>query len=362
MPEIGGEETVSDLNVPVDFAIEFLVGLLNKPSPTGYSGEAMDYVAMAFALLEMPGMTIDITPKGALMVTLKGRNHTAPRGLTAHVDTLGLMVREIKSNGRLKTSPLGGIMWGGIEMEGVTVRTYDNRRYRGTVVPVNPSVHVNRDIRTQPRNEDTMEIRLDARTSSAAETRALGIEVGDYIFLDPRVEVSDTGFIRARFLDDKASVAAIYGAVLMLKESGLQPVQDTAILIANYEEVGHGGSAGWPYELAELVAVDMGAIGDSQHSDEFSVSICVKDGGGPYHFQLTNKLRRLAETYNIPYKTDIYVYYASDGTAYWRAGGTGRVALIGPGVDCSHSYERTHKEAMDASIRLIAHYLLDEGV
>lgn len=353
---------MSELNIPVDFATEFLVGLLNKPSPTGYSGEAMDYVAMAFALLEIPGMALDVTPKGALVVTLKGRSRTAPRGLTAHVDTLGLMVREIKGNGRLKTSPLGGIMWGGIEMEGVTVRTQDNRRYRGTVVPVNPSVHVNRDIRTQPRSEDTMEIRLDARTSSAAETRALGIDVGDYIFIDPRVEVSSSGFIRGRFLDDKASVAAIYGAVLMLKEAGWQPAQDTAILIANYEEVGHGGAAGWPYELAELVAVDMGAIGEGQNSDEFSVSICVKDGGGPYHFQLTNKLRRLADKHGIPCKTDIYVYYASDGTAYWRAGGAGRVALIGPGVDCSHSYERTHKDSLEATIHLIARYLLDEGV
>ncbi|HLV37659.1 MAG TPA: M42 family metallopeptidase [Spirillospora sp.] len=350
-----------DLNIAVDPATEFLVGLLNTPSPTGYTSEAIAYLEKEFAALDMPGLEMRVTPKGALLLTLPGRSHDAPRGLTAHVDTLGLLVREIKSSGRLKTSPLGGIMWGGIEMEGVTVRTYDNRRYRGTVVPVNPSVHVNRDIRTQERNENTMEIRLDARTTSAEETRALGIEVGDFIFLDPRVEISDTGFIRGRFLDDKASVACIYGALLALKESGQQPAQDTAILIANYEEVGHGGSAGWPYELAELLAVDMGAIGESQNSDEFSVSICVKDGGGPYHFDMTNRLRHLAEAHNIPYKTDIYVYYSSDGTAYWRSGGSARVALIGPGVDCSHAYERTHKDSLEATIHLLARYLLDEG-
>ncbi len=352
---------MSVLNITLDAAAEFLVGLLNKPSPTGYSAEAMDYVAMGFAALEMPGMDIHVTPKGALMITLEGHSKTAPRGLTAHVDTLGLLVRDIKSSGRLKTSPLGGIMWGGIEMEGVTVRTFDNRRYRGTVVPLNPSTHVNRDIRTQPRNEDTMEIRLDARTTTAAETHALGIEVGDFIFIDPRVEVSDTGFIRGRFLDDKAGVACVYGAVRSLKEAGLKPAQDTAILIANYEEVGHGGAAGWPYELDELLVIDMGAIGESQNSDEFSVSICIKDAGGPYHFQLTNKLRRLAETHAIPYRTDIYLYYASDGTAYWRAGGSARVALIGPGVDCSHAYERTHRDSLDATINLVARYLLDEG-
>lgn len=352
---------MSDLNITVDAATEFLVGLLNTPSPTGYSAEAMDYVAMSFAALQMPGMDIQITPKGALLMTLAGHDRTAPRGITAHVDTLGLMVREIKDSGRLKTSPLGSIMWGGIEMEGVTVRTFDNRRYRGTVVPLNPSTHVNRDIRTQPRNEDTMEIRLDERTTSAAETRALGIDVGDFIFVDPRVEVSESGFVRGRFLDDKAGVACVYGAVRALQEAGLKPAQDTAVLITNYEEVGHGGSAGWPYELAELLVIDMGAIGESQNSNEFSVSICIKDAGGPYHFQLTNKLRRLAETHAIPCKTDIYVYYASDGTAYWRAGGSARVALIGPGVDCSHSYERTHKSSLDATINLIARYLLDEG-
>lgn len=351
-----------ELNIPLDSSVNFLVSLLNIPSPTGYTGEAMDYVAISFAMLEIPGMDITISPKGALMITLEGRSRRAPRGLTAHVDTLGLMVREIKSNGRLKTSPLGGIMWGGIEMEGVTVRTFDNRRYRGTVVPVNPSAHVNRNIRTQERNEDTMEIRLDERTSSAAETRALGIEVGDFIFLDPRVEVSDSGFIRGRFLDDKAGVACIYGAVLALKEAGLQPAQDTAILIANYEEVGHGGAAGWPYELEELVAIDMGAIGEGQNSDEMSVSICVKDGGGPYHFLLTNKLRQLAKAHDLPYKTDIYLYYASDGTAYWRSGGEARVGLIGPGVDCSHAYERTHKDSINATTNLIMRYLLDESV
>ncbi|MBZ0299388.1 MAG: M20/M25/M40 family metallo-hydrolase, partial [Anaerolineae bacterium] len=291
---------MANLTIPVDAAADFLVDLLNKPSPTGYTVEAIDYAGECFTALAMPGMRVQPTEKGALLVTLPGQKQDAPRGVTGHVDTLGLMVREIKSTGRLKTSPLGGIMWGGIEMEGVTVRAYDGRRYRGTVVPVNPSVHVNRNIRTQERSDETMEIRLDARTRSADETRALGIEVGDFIFLDPRVEVSDTGFIRGRFLDDKAGVAAIYGAVRALNEAGFQLAQDTAILIANYEEVGHGGAAGWPYPLAELLAIDMGAIGESQNSDEFSVSICVKDGGGPYHFDMTHRLRQLAEAHDIP--------------------------------------------------------------
>jgi putative aminopeptidase FrvX len=172
--------------------------------------------------------------------------------------------------------------------------------------------------------------------------------------------VGDAGFIRGRFLDDKACVACIYGALRTLKDAGLQPAYDTAFLIANYEEVGHGGAAGWPFELDELLAVDMGAIGESQNSDEYSVSICVKDGGGPYHFDMNNKLRRLASGNHIPFKTDIYVFYSSDGTAYWRSGGDARVGLIGPGVDCSHAYERTHRDALEHTTHLLARYLTDD--
>ncbi len=205
-----------------------------------------------------------------------------------------------------------------------------------------------------------MEVRIDAKTFSAADTRALGIEVGDFVFLDPRVEVTDTGFIRSRHLDDKAGVAAIYGALLALVEANVSPTQDTSILIANYEEVGHGGAAGLPDDLAELLTVDMAAIGEGQNSDEYNVSICVKDGGGPYHFAMNEKLRRIASAYAIPFKTDIYVFYSSDGTAYWRSGGDARVGLIGPGVEASHAYERTHKDSLLYSAQLIARYLLDD--
>jgi putative aminopeptidase FrvX len=272
------------------------------------------------------------------------------------------MVKEIKSSGRLQCTRLGGLLWGGVESEGVTVRTADNRRYRGSVHPTNTSTHVNRKIHTSERNDDTMEIRLDERVRTASDTQALGIEVGDFVFVDPRVEMTTSGFIRGRFLDDKAGVAAIYGAMLALKDAGhgLKPAQDTYILIANYEEFGHGGSAGFPAELAELLVIDMGAIGQGQAGDEFSVSVCAKDGGGPYHFDMINKLRRLATTFDIPYKMDIFLNYSSDGTAYWRAGGDAKVGLAGPGVDASHAYERTHTEAIEHTAHLIARYLLDK--
>jgi len=349
------------LTVDMDKTMDFLVELLNIPSPTGYHVEAIPFIEKAFNNLQIPNLSVKTTGKGALLIKLEGKNHDAPIGLTAHTDTLGFMVKEIKSNGRLKISRLGGILWGGVESEGVTVRTHDDKRIRGTIAPANTSTHVNRKIATTNRDDETMEIRLDERTTNAAETQALGISVGDFVFVDPRVEISDSGFIRSRFLDDKAGVAAIYGALLALKTADLTPPQDVYMLIANYEEVGHGGAAGLPENLTELLTVDMGAIGTGQTGDEFSVSICAKDGGGPYHFDMVNKLRRIADANDIPYNVDIYVYYSSDGTAYWRSGGDAKVGLAGPGVDASHAYERTHKESIEHTTHLLGQYMLDEG-
>lgn len=345
------------LTIDIPHAVDFLVDLLNTPSPIGYTPEAITYCEQAFGALTLPdNTTMSRTPKGALLIEIPGSRSDAPVGLTAHVDTLGLMVSEIKPDGRLKCTPLGGIMWGGIEFEGVTVRTHDNHRIRGTVVPVNGSVHVNRRIHTMERNADSMEIRLDIRTTSADETQAAGIAVGDFVFLDPRVEVSDNGFIRSRFLDDKLSVACIYAALHAL--DGQTPSQDTTILISNYEEFGHGGSDGWRDDLFELIAVDMAAIGVGQNSDEFHCTLCVKDSGGPYSFETNNHLREIAHENNIDLKTDIYPYYSSDSSAYWRAGGRARTGLIGPGVDASHSYERSHTDALRDSALLIAAYLI----
>ncbi|MBN1564746.1 MAG: M42 family metallopeptidase [Anaerolineae bacterium] len=347
-----------NLDFKQDVIVDFLVGLLNTPSPTGYHVEASAYVEHAFNALDIPELVIKRDIKGALFITWPGERDDAPRGLTAHADTLGLMVKEIKSNGRLQLTQLGGFMWNAVEFEGVTVRTQDDQRIRGTVVPVKASTHIFRDAGDVKRSADTMEIRLDARTTSAEETRALGIEVGDFVFLDPRVEVTDTGFIRSRHLDDKAAVAAIYGALLALKEAGQRPAQTITVQIATYEEVGHGGATGFPADLHELVTVDMAAVGQGQNSDEFSVGICVKDAGGPYHIDLTTKLRTLAAEAGIPHKPDIYVYYGSDGEAYWRAGGSAQVALIGPGVDASHAYERTHTDSVIHTAHLIARYML----
>jgi len=343
---------------PIDTAYlqDILVRLLNTPSPTGY---AQDAVALTDeALAAFPALERSLTRKGALVARWPGERESAARAVTAHVDTLGAMVKEIKDNGRLKLTRIGGVVWNTVEGEGLTVFTRKHGPVRGSLLLAKASTHVyGSKVNDEKRDDDAMEVRLDARTTSPAETRALGIEVGDFVAFDPRVEVTN-GFVRSRYLDDKACVACILAGVKALVDAGLQPAQTTFLHISNYEEVGHGASTGIPPEVHELLTVDMAAVGEGQTSDEFHVSLCVKDGGGPYHHGMNERLRDLAEAHDIPYKTDIYTFYGSDGEAFWRAGGDVAVALIGPGVDASHNYERTHMEALVATTQWIAAYLL----
>jgi len=341
--------------IDVDKMVSFLVGLLNTPSPTGDTARAVAYVQEAFA--ELP-FEMTVTPKGVLVGTWRGERHDAPRALTAHVDTLGAMVREVKDNGRLRLTQLGGWAWGSVEGEGVTIYTSEGGVYRGTILPTTASAHAyTREERGTDQNDTNTEVRIDARTKAAAETTAMGIRVGDFVAFDPRVELSASGFIRSRHLDDKASVAAIYGALLALHEAGERPLQDTTIHISNYEEVGHGAAAAMPEGLVDLLTVDMAVVAPQQTSDEFSVTICAKDSGGPYHLGLRRELEALAQAEGLEYRVDVYPYYGSDGEAYWRAGGDVRVGLIGPGVDASHHYERTHRDSLEQTARLIAAYL-----
>jgi putative aminopeptidase FrvX len=345
---------------PVDIKalINFLTGLLNTPSPSGYTDQATVYTEKALAAI--PGITIQHTRKGALIAVFPGQRDDKPRALSAHVDTLGAMVKEIKANGRLKMTRIGGLPWNAVEGEGCSVYSLEGKRIRGSVLIDKSSVHVHGEKTTStPRDSDTLEIRLDEKTTTAEETLALGIQVGDFIAFDPRVEINN-GFIRSRFLDDKACVACIVAAFQAFHQAGIKPPQKTFALISNYEEVGHGAATGFPPEVGELVVVDMAAIGEGQTSDEFHATVCVKDSGGPYDHALSTRLRRLAGQYNIPYKVDIYPNYGSDGTALLRSGADLAVALIGPGVDASHNYERTHTDALVATTNWIMAYMLEK--
>lgn len=341
-----------------DYLVKTLLDLLNTPSPTGDTDWAISFVEQE---LEVFGIHAGRTYKGALVANMPGLRDDRPRALTAHVDTLGAMVAEIKPSGRLRLSAIGGVMWPSVESEGVTVMTKGGRGIPGSIVLANGAAHVNREATKTERNAETLEVRLDERTTSAEETRLLGIEVGDFVYLDPRpVYHSVSGFIRSRFLDDKACVAALLAALKAISDAGVTPLQRTTVLVSNFEEVGHGGADGLPDDLAELVVLDMAVIGRGQQGSEYHCSICVKDGGGPYSRRLTDKLRTIAEKSGVDLKPDLYPYYASDGTQYWRAGGRAEVALIGPGVDTSHAYERTHLDALLSTATLVAEYLIEE--
>ncbi|MGB9639912.1 MAG: M42 family metallopeptidase [Anaerolineales bacterium] len=344
--------------IDADYLFTFLTQLLNIPSPTGYTETALQFVEKAFQ--SNPNVTCTHNHKGALIAKISGKQGSAPRGLTAHVDTLGAMVKEIKSNGRLKLSKIGGFAWNTVEGEGCTIFASNGTVIRGSILLTKASAHVHgSEVNDLKREDDNIEVRLDIRSENAEQTRQFGIEVGDFVAFDPRVEINN-GFIRSRHLDDKACVACIVSAIKSMHDAGLQALQDTTILISNYEEVGHGAASGLPTNLTELISVDMAAVGEGQTSDEFHASLCVKDSGGPYHHGLSQKLRRIADHYHIPFKVDIYPYYGSDGEAYWRAGGDVAVALIGPGVDASHNYERTHLEALIATTQWIMAYLISE--
>jgi len=343
-------------NIDKDYLLSTLTKLLETPSPTGHTKLGIALIQEELSAYSQ--LALNETRKGALVAEWAGEKHDAPRAITSHVDTLGAMVKEIKANGRLKLSALGSYAWNTVEGEGCTIFLQDGSSLRGSLLLTHASGHVHaQKVNELKRDADNIELRVDARTLSAAETEKLGITVGDFVALDPRIEVNN-GFVRSRHLDDKAGVAAVLAALQALHRAKLMPQQRSTFHFSNYEEVGHGAASGFPEDLAELLAVDMAAVGTGQTSDEFSATLCFKDSGGPYHHDFSQRLRKLAEEHEIAHKVDIYPYYGSDGEAYWRAGGDVAVALIGPGVDASHNYERTHMDALIATAQWIAAYLL----
>jgi putative aminopeptidase FrvX len=340
-----------------EYRVDFLVRLLNIPSPTGFAEPAVAFVEQE--LSQFRQLQLTRTRKGALIAKWEVQSELPPVALTAHVDTLGAVVKEIKKYGRLKLSRIGGVEWPTVETEGVWIFASNGEKIRGSILVETASGHIyGQDMKLTPRDDEHMEVRLDARTSSKEETRALGIRIGDPVAFDPRLEVTN-GFVRSRFLDDKACVANIVSAIKSMVDAGVNPTRTVYFHISNYEEVGHGASSGIPADVAELLTVDMAVVGKGQESDEFHATLCIKDAGGVYHEGFNKKLRALAEQHGIPYKTDVYRYYGSDGEAFWRAGGDVAVALIGPGIDASHNYERTHTESLVATTNWILAYLLD---
>lgn len=335
--------------------IELLKEIVEIPSPSGYT---MDVMSKIRTLLVQWNVEHKTTHKGAVIATIRGRDQQHHRLLTAHVDTLGAMVKEIKPSGRLKLSLVGGFKFNAIEGENCLIHKADGSTVSGTILLHQTTVHVYKDAGTAERNADNMEVRLDEKAFSKEQVQNLGIEVGDFVSFQPRFEATQSGYIKSRHLDDKASTALLLQLIKHFSETGEELPYTTHFYISNNEEIGYGGNASIPPETQEYIAVDMGAIGDGQESDEYTVSICAKDSSGPYHYGLTRHLIALAQGNAIDYKVDIYPYYGSDASAAISAGHDVKHALFGPGIEASHSYERTHTDSLKAAAALLYAYVL----
>ena len=332
----------------IDYIIKTLETLVNIPSPSGYTKEVMEYVKTES---EGYGYTCEYNNKGGLIISIKGKSNDT-LGLSAHVDTLGAMVRSIDSEGTLKFTLVGGYTMHSIEGAYCKIHTRGGQTYTGTILIKSPSVHSYDDARTLERTDRNMQIRIDEQVKSREEVLALGINSGDYISFDAKFQYTEKGFIKSRHLDDKASVAVLLGMMKELFTKGLKLEKNIKILISNYEEVGYGASC-LPKDITEFLAVDMGAVGDDLNGSEYTVSICAKDSRGPYDYEMTNRLITLAKENGIGYVVDIFPHYGSDVSAALSGGNDIRGALIGQGVHASHGMDRTHKIGLENTLKLI---------
>ena len=323
-------------------------------SPTGYFGRINDVVSKL--LVEMNYNNIKIGNKGNIEVFIKGQSNEKTVGISAHSDTLGLMIRSIGADGSIKVTNIGGPIIPTLDGEYCTVITRDGKEYSGTILSTSPASHVYPDSASKVRNVDNIYIRLDEVVHNRKDVEALGISNGDYVCIDPKTVVTESGFLKSRFIDDKASVCAILSVLNYMNENQILPKYDTYVYFTNYEEVGHG-AASVNKDMDEFVAVDMGCIGLDLAGDEYSVSICAKDSSGPYNYELTSRLINYAKEAKLSYTVDIFPYYSSDVSASLRAGLDCKGALIGSGVHASHGMERTHMDGILNTMKLILMYL-----
>ena len=337
-----------------EYAWEMTETLLSIDSPSGYTSRAAAWVKEKFEGL---GFAANITTKGGVLVDLGGANEEDALLLEAHADTLGAMVAQIKGNGRLRLSPLGGMNANNGEAENVWVYTRSGKVIDGTCQLCNASVHVNGEYSNAKRSFDTVEVVLDEDVNSADDAKKLGIEVGDIVCFEPRTRRTPSGYLKSRFLDDKLSVGILLGFAKYLSDTGIVPSRRTYVHVTVYEEVGHGGSASVPAGVTEAISVDMGCVGDGLNCTEKQVSICAKDSGGPYSYEVVGKLIDAAKKTGADYAVDVYPYYGSDVEATLRGGVDIRHGLIGAGVYASHGYERSHMDGIMNTLKVLCGYL-----
>ena len=333
------------------YILNFAEKILSIDSPSGYTHNIINYLE---EICKSNNYAYEKNRKGNLIITIPGKtNYTI--GLSAHVDTLGAMVRSIKGDGTLSFTTIGGPILPTYDGEYCKVYTRDGKVYTGTFLSDAPAIHVFESARSLTRDEKNMHIRLDEIVKSKSDTEKLGISSGDFIAIDPKTIITENGFIKSRFLDDKISVAILFGLLNHLKVNNIILDSTLKVIISTYEEVGHGASS--IPDVDELIAVDMGCIGLDLNCTEYDVSICAKDGSGPYDYEITTQLTCMAKQEKINYAVDIYPYYSSDVSAALRGGNNIRGALIGPGVSASHGMERTHTNAVLATLSLLIAYL-----
>ena len=337
-----------------DLAWEYASQLLAIDSPTGFTKNAAVWVQKVFSDL---GYSARITNKGGVIADLGGPDGDDGLMLCAHTDTLGGMVREIKANGRLKLTGLGGMEPNNGECENVRLYTRDGNVYEGTLYLHNPSVHVNDDYHTARRSWDTTEVVLDEDVTSEADARKLGIEVGDIVCFDPRTRRTQSGYLKSRFLDDKLSVGILLAFAKYIKDKELTLPRHLWVHVTVYEEVGHGACASVPVGLSEAISMDMGCVGDGCQCTEHQCSICAKDSRGPYNYDVVGKLIAAAKREQADYAVDVYPFYSSDVDVTLGSGHDIRHGLIGPGVYASHGYERSHMDGVYNTLKLICGYL-----
>lgn len=338
----------------MEYILQETKHILAIDSPTGFTGSVVDYVMEKYEEL---GYCPVKTEKGGVLVDLGGRDKENGILLEAHADTIGCMVAEVKENGRLRLTNLGGLRALCVERENCRLYTRDGRVYEGTFQLNNPSTHVNKEFGDTKRDYDTMELVLDEDVSTKEETKKLGIRNGDIVAIDPRTVFTKSGYIKSRFLDDKLAVAIFLGYAKYLKERDVALDRRVYQHIPVYEEVGHGACGTVPKGVTEVLAMDMGCVGIGLEGSERKVSICAKDRKGPYNYEMTTALITAAERGNLNYAVDVYPLYSSDADAALEGGYDLRHALIGPGVYASHGYERSHVEGVENTLRLLAAYL-----
>lgn len=328
--------------------------IFNIDSPSGYYGEIDNKLEEILTTL---GYKSTRSNKGNVIVEIEGVDNSKTVATSAHVDTLGLMVRSINSDGTLSLTKVGGPSTPTLDGEYVKILTRSGKTYTGTCLSKSPSVHVFKDANTRSRDIDELVVRIDEIVKTKEDVIKLGINNGDYIFIDPKTVVTESKFLKSRFIDDKASVCVILDVLRQIKEHNANPKYRTFVYFVNHEEVGHGAST-ISRDISEFVTVDMGCIGLDLAGNEFAVSIAAKDGSGPYDYYLNNKLIKLATECKIDFVVDIFPFYGSDVGASWRAGVDCAGALIGPGVAASHGMERTHMSALIATAKLLYLYLV----